>query len=94
MLQAIAMLIGAGVGAFLGTLAFRRLGLQGKGIASLDLGPGDQVLVQLDHDPPEDCVVRIAEQLKEAVPDNKLIVVGRGVELSVVRPDDGAEGER
>lgn len=91
MLEAIAMVIGAGAGSFLGTLAFRRVGLQGQRIASPDLGPGDQVVIQLDRDPTGDCVARIGEQLKEAFPDNKVIVLGRGVELSVVRPDDAAE---
>lgn len=56
-------------------------------VEHLDVKPGDRLLVRLPEATTQDVVKRIAEQFEREFPDNRLIALAGGIELTV-EPDD------
>ncbi|HUB99107.1 MAG TPA: hypothetical protein VMS11_04720 [Solirubrobacterales bacterium] len=59
-------------------------------VEHLDVKPGDHLLVRLPEEIPSGAIKRIAEQFEKEFPDNRLVVLAEGIELTV--ESDGPEG--
>ncbi len=52
----------------------------------IELHADDFLVLRLSHLPEEDELERLAGELERVVPDHRVIVLGPGAELEVVRP--------
>lgn len=57
-------------------------------IAKLALAPGDVLVVRMTPPPSPTVVDRVAQVAKAAAPDNKVLIIGNDVELSVLHKSD------
>lgn len=56
-------------------------------LSTIDLRPGDVIVLELGQDTSSEIIARIGVQLQRAFPTNKAIVVTPGDKLSVMRAE-------
>ena len=55
----------------------------------LPVEPGDRLVLHSDVAMTHDAIVRIRERFREEYPNNSLMILDKGMKLSVYRPEDG-----